>query len=326
MNNLVSIIILNWNGLKFIDKCIKSVIDQSYKNIEIILVDNNSTDGSFEKVCSLFEIDNIVKNVENLGFAKGMNIGIEKATGDFIMTLNMDVFLMQNAIENAIETFRNHSNIGVIMGKELSWINDELINKETNSAGPGFLKLRGQGFSDKNKINIPTLSFGAMGSFPIFRKSVLEQLKDVTGYYFDPKFETGWEDKDIFFRCHHLGWKFYYNPKIIGYHAVSGSVNNKSKLIDKDIKYQKRIFRNRYYFIFKNYPLILLLLHSPFLMFTELMLYPYYLCKNPKSIIALLSAKKEFINNIKIIYNDRKRILKKSELGFKELISFFKIF
>lgn len=320
----VSVVILNWNGKNFISKCIESVKKQTYQNIEIVLVDNNSTDGSLEEVNSLYNIDVTIRNLDNLGFAKGMNIGIENSSGDFIMTLNMDVFLSEKAIENIILSFENYSDVGIIMGKEFSWINNKFIEKETISAGPGFLKLRGQGCRDIRKINKLTYAFGAMGSFPTFRKKVLIDLKNITGYYFDPKFVTGWEDKDIFFRAHHLGWKFLYNPKIIGYHSVSGSVNNQSRLIDKSADYQQRIFRNRYYFIYKNYPNILLFLHFPILFVTELMLYPYYLLKSSKSVIALYNAQKEYFKNRRIIKKDRNKILQNSVLPFSEILSFFK--
>ena len=326
VNKKVSVIILNWNGLKYLNKCIKSVKDQTYPNVEIVLIDNNSSDSSFEIATSTFNIDKFVRNSENLGFARGMNIGIKEATGDYLMILNMDVYLAPNAIEKAMANFVDISNAGIVMGKEFSWNNGALINNETRSSGPGFLKLRGQGFFDKNRINKATFSFGAMGSFPIFRREVLEQLFEITGYYFDPKFETGWEDKDIFFRSHHLGWKFFYNPDIIGYHSVSGSVNNKTKLIDKDLIYQQRIFRNRYYFIYKNYPAYLLCLHFPFLLLTELVLYPYYLYKNPKSIKALFKAQKEFIKNLPLIKIEREKILDKSVLSVIELLAFFKKF
>jgi hypothetical protein len=324
MNKKFSVIILNWNGLKFINKCVESVIRQTYSNIEIILVDNNSTDDSVEIVSSLYKIDKLIKNTENLGFSKGMNIGIDNSTGDYVMTLNMDVYLASNAIENIVTYFDKYTDVGIIMGKEFSWINNELINNETISSGPGFLKKRGQGFSDKNNSNKLTFSFGAMGSFPTFRREVLNDLRNNIGYIFDPKFETGWEDKDVFFRTHHLGWKFLYVPEIIGYHSVSGSVNNKARLIDKSLEYQQRIFRNRYYFIFKNYNSKLLFLHLPFLLLTELILYPYYIFKNPRSLTALSKAQKEFLENINTIKKDRKKILDESSLSLKEMLSFFK--
>ncbi|MFH0726541.1 MAG: glycosyltransferase family 2 protein [Pseudomonadota bacterium] len=324
MKPMVSIIILNWNGKRYLDKCIESVINQKYENVEIVLVDNGSTDDSLDYVLEKYAISSLIRNSTNQGFAKGMNVGIEAAKGKYIMMLNMDVYLAPSTVEDMVKAFNAYPAVGVIMGKEYSWSEKGLINIPSISAGPGFLKKRCQGFSDKKKIDQLVYSFGAMGSFPIFRKKTLDDIYSIAGYYFDPKFETGWEDKDIFFRTHHSGWKFLYNPTCIGYHAISGSVGGKKLLIEKDIVYQTRIIRNRYFFIFKNYPLKLLIKHLPILVVVELILYPYYLFKNPLSLLALIKGQFAFIKQLKFIMNDRKNILNNSLLDLHEILTYFK--
>jgi len=326
MDKLVSIIVLNWNGFKYVFDCIESVLNQTYKNIEIILVDNQSTDSSIEELQKRYPRLHYVLNNSNVGFAEGMNIGLSKAKGTYVMALNMDVCLENDAIENFVNEFEKQPNVGAMMGKEFLWTDNGLIKFPTLSSGPGFLKKRGQGYFEKELIDKKTFSFGAMGSFPIFRITALKELFDVTGYYYDPKFETGWEDKDLFFRLHHLGWKFLYVPAVIGYHAGSGSVGEKHKLIDKTISYQTRIFRNRYFFIFKNYSFSLLLHHSIYLIITEFLIPIYYLFISPKSIIALVKGQLLFIIDFRKIIIDRKKIQKKSKLNYKELLFFFKKF
>ena len=326
MEDLVSVVILNWNGTKYLNKCLEGVTNQTYRNIEIILVDNGSTDNSLFNALVQYRVQTTIRNPENVGFAKGMNIGIENSKGTYVMALNMDVYLESHAIELMIQSLKTYAAAGAVMGKEFSWTKEGFEDTVTNSSGPGFLKLRSQGFTDKNRIDQTIFSFGAMGSFPLFRKKSLLDIHKITGYYFDPKFQTGWEDKDIFFRLHHAGWKFLYNPTSIGYHAVSGSADNKEKLTDKDVTYQQRIFRNRYFFIFKNYPLKLFLLHSPVLFAVELLLYPYYLIRNVSSALALFKGQLEFFRKVGFLKKDRSNIMNNSKMGFLEIQSYFKKF
>ena len=89
-NPLVSIIIVNYNGKKFLEKCLNSLMKIDYKPYEIILVDNSSSDGSVEFVETNYPKISIVKLEKNYGYAKANNIGVQKATGEFIQFLNND--------------------------------------------------------------------------------------------------------------------------------------------------------------------------------------------------------------------------------------------
>jgi hypothetical protein len=84
----VSVVILNYNGLEFAKQCIQSVVESDYQNLEVIVVDNGSTDGSYEIVCQLFNNNTnveIVRNPRNLGFAEGNNIGYRHSKGAIIV-------------------------------------------------------------------------------------------------------------------------------------------------------------------------------------------------------------------------------------------------
>jgi GT2 family glycosyltransferase len=106
---MISIILINWNGLKWLSKCISSLQNQTYKNIEIILVDNASTDGSIEFVESKFPKIKIIKNKQNLGFSKGNNIGISKAKGEFILLMNNDTWVEKNFLDKLIIFYKENS-------------------------------------------------------------------------------------------------------------------------------------------------------------------------------------------------------------------------
>jgi len=324
MQRGVSVVVLNWNGIRFIETCLSGIYNQSYKKIQVVLVDNASEDSSLEKVINNFKKVKIIRNKTNLGYAKGMNIGISACTGEYILILNIDVYLDKYCIQQMVNSIEENNYCGAVMGKELTWNESGFFNMPTISSGPGYLRKRGQGTRDMVNLNERVLSFGAMGSFPMFRSSCLMDLYDNIGYYFDPKFVTGWEDKDIFFRLHHLGYYFLYDPCAIGYHYGSGSVQGKKKLIDKDNLYQTRIIRNRYYFILKNYPNWLLIRHSGYLLITEILFIIYLLFRSPISIKALFSAQLELKRNLNLILRDRKKIQSKSKLSRSQIYAFFK--
>ena len=302
---MTSIVLLNWNGSKYIFDCIKSVEQQSYSNIELILVDNGSTDGSIEKIQKEHSHYKIIKHKSNIGFARGMNSGFEVANGKYIMPLNLDVFLDKEYINDAVNILEKDEKIGVVGGQEYIWENAELTNKMNLNSGALFIRKRFQIRGTKNKET--QYCFGVTGSFPLMRKKMLNDIKSVSGYYYDPKFETGWEDTDLWFRMHLRGWKAYYSSDLKSWHVGSSSAKGK-RLVDKSIEYQARIFRNRKYVIYKNIPNSILRWLAIPLKFTSLILYPYYLIRSPKSIKAINLAKTMFIINKESIIKERKLI------------------
>ena len=100
---LVSIIVVNWNGLKHIDECLKSLLNQIYSNMEIILVDNCSEDGSVEFVRQNFSSVKIIMNGGNMGFAAAMNRGIISASGELIASLNQNTVAEKNWLNKLVE-------------------------------------------------------------------------------------------------------------------------------------------------------------------------------------------------------------------------------
>jgi len=300
---LVSIVLLNWNGEKYIENCLESIIRQSYKKIELIVVDNASTDNSIAIINKfLGSITKYIGNIKNEGFASGMNIGIDNSLGQIIIPLNLDVVLTEDFVTNAVERFNNRSAVGVLGGKELAWRNGILTN-EIVSQGGFFLKRRIQGITNLKKKS--SYSFGVHGSFPCIRRNALKQSKEIWGYYYDPKFQTGWEDMDLWYRLRILGWKCYYDDSITAWHVGSASDNGNKRLIEKNLDYQKRIFRNRWYFIIKNITGSTLLCLLPAIILADILLVPYFLAKSPRSIRALIKAMFEVFINLKFILKDR---------------------
>ena len=85
-----SVIVLSWNGMDYLEDCLKAVLSQDYAGFEVIVVDNGSTDGSADLVAERFPQVQLIRNERNLGFAAGNNVGLQAATGDVLILLNQD--------------------------------------------------------------------------------------------------------------------------------------------------------------------------------------------------------------------------------------------
>ncbi len=211
---IVTISLINYNGKKFVFQAIESAVDQNYPNLEIILIDNDSTDGTREEIekripqwkekreeikrrlqeDSVHEYGSnsikYIKNKENAGFGRPHNEAMRTMKGDFILLLNYDAILKPNYIENVLKPFCDEK-VGAVQGKLLRYNFDknELYRKKENpelnvidTTGLRMLKNRrivciGQGQSDTGQSEEEKEIFGADGAVPVYRKSALEDVK-----------------------------------------------------------------------------------------------------------------------------------------------------
>lgn len=194
MNKLsrISIIIINYNTLKLTTNCIQSIYDQTkYGNFEIILIDNASTECNPEVFLELFPDIQLVKSRHNVGFAGGNNLGISKANGEYILLLNSDTELLNDAITKAIAIFEQEANIGVLSGQLLS--PDGSIQTQAGRFPSITREIRelfrlNKLLSPKQRAhyylgtecdyNVPIDADWVWGAFFLFRKSDLEFFPD----------------------------------------------------------------------------------------------------------------------------------------------------
>ncbi len=107
-NNLVSIIILNYNAGDLLLDCVASIYNSNHKNFEIIVVDNVSNDNSHKKCKEKFPNITLIENSENLGYCEGNNVGLRKAHGDFVAILNPDTLVEPNWLDELISAFQKN--------------------------------------------------------------------------------------------------------------------------------------------------------------------------------------------------------------------------
>lgn len=109
----LSIVIINWNDWKVIENCLSSIFQGTHQiDYEVIVSDNGSTDGSFERIRAQFPAARVVQNRANLGFAKGNNAGIREATGEYILILNLDTIIHDGSFNRWIEFADRHAEAG----------------------------------------------------------------------------------------------------------------------------------------------------------------------------------------------------------------------
>jgi len=234
--DLVSIVIVTYNSKNFLHKCIKSISGLDYSNFELIIIDNNSTDGT-RQILAEINLKNtdrvkVILNSKNLGYNAGNKIGIDNSNGNYIAFVNPDVVLEKSWLTNVLNILKKE-NLVAVSGKTLSFTN------EIKTTG-GIIDIYGATKQRKSE-DITEQFFYNPGAAFIFKKEVLEKL------VVDPTFFLYYEDVDFSWQLRLLGYDVGYCEKAIAYHAEGHSL---PKL--PPVKWY-HISKNRIYLCMKNY-------------------------------------------------------------------------
>ena len=308
-NPLVSVIVLNYNAGELLLNCIESIKKSAYKNLEIIVVDNISTDKS-QKICKEKYPDiKLIQNNENFGYCEGNNIGIREAEGDYIIILNPDTIVESNWIEALISAY-NKFGEGLYQPKHLS-LNEKTVYM---SAGNmlnifGFGYAREKGNKDENQFNkIEEISY-ASGTCLFTSSAVLKKVG-----LFDPFIFLYHDDLDLGWRASQLGIKSYYVPTSIIYHAESYSLKwNAEKFYWLE--------RNRKYCILTHYSKQTYSKIFPTLLVVDFFVWIFYLTKG--FLGSKIRAELDIIKNRKAIKIKYEELESKKIVSDKELITKF---
>ena len=305
-NPLVSVIVLNYNAGELLLNCIESIKKSSYKNLEIIVVDNISTDKS-QKICKEKHPDiKLIQNNKNFGYCEGNNIGIREAKGDYIVILNPDTIVEPNCIDELISAY-NKFGEGLYQPKHLS-LNEKTIYM---SAGNmlnifGFGYAREKGNKDQNQLNeIEEIGY-ASGTCLFTSSNVLKKVG-----LFDPFIFLYHDDLDLGWRASQLGIKSYYVPTSLIYHAESYSLKwNAEKFYWLE--------RNRKYCILTHYSKQTYSKIFPKLLVVDFFVWIFYLTKG--FLRSKIRAELDIIKNRKAIQTKYEELESKKIISDKELI------
>ena len=245
-NLLVSIIIVTRNHLEHLEDCLKSVMNLGYPHLEIILADNNSTDGGPDFVQKKFPYVKVLRFNKNYGFAEGNNRAIKIASGDYIFLLNPDTKLESDCINRLLETMEEDKNIGICMPKMLMFNEPSVINS-TGIIANEVLQGRDRGAweLDCGQYDMENQILGACGAAMFIRRNLFERIG-----YFDRLYFAYYEDLDFSIRAWWAGYRVNFVPEAIVYH--------KYRPFRKDVLNEYIDHRNRLRMMLKNMSLLTL--------------------------------------------------------------------
>ncbi len=295
---LISVIVLNYNGKGFLNSCLSSLASQTYSDFEVIVVDNGSRDGSPEYIEENYPWVRLAKNDENLGFAGGTNVGIRAAKGEFVITLNNDSRADSRFIEELIKPMADPE-VGVCAAKML------FPDGRINSAGicisrSGAAWDRGMFEPDRGQYEFVEEVFGACAGAALYRREMLDEIG-----LFDEDFFLYLEDVDLAFRARLAGWKCLYVPgaRVIHHHGGTAGVGS-----DLAVYYGNR---NIVWYPIKDFPFRLLITSLPFIVARNLAVIPYYALRGQGGVI--LRSKLDALKGVVKMMEKRKDVVRRAD-------------
>lgn len=251
----VSVVIPNFNGIAFLDSVLASLEGQTLNNFEVILVDNGSTDGSCSFVTANYPWVHLIELSENFGFCGAVNAGIRAAKAPYVLLLNNDTEIKEDFVEEMLAAIRRHKNAFSCGARMVQYHDrDKLDDVGNYYCALGWSFARGRG-KDIHAYETEDRIFSACAGAAIYRKKILEKIG-----YFDEEHFAYLEDTDIGYRARIYGYENWYAPKAIVYHVGSGTSG--SRYNQFKTRYSSR---NNIYLIYKNMPLLQIILNLPFL-------------------------------------------------------------
>lgn len=245
----VSIIIVTWNALPLVRQCLPSVAATDYLDLEIILADNASTDGTSEWVREHFPTVKIVRHPENWAFCRGNNAAVPHASGDIILFLNNDVEVPPNWLHPIVAAFERAPDVGVVQPKLLQYTDRRRF--EYAGASGGFIDRFGYPFTrgriffdmeeDAGQYDDARDVFWASGAAMAVRREALEEVG-----LFDERFVLHMEEIDLCWRLWRHGWRVRVEPSSTVFHIGGGS------LPQGDDRKTYFNFRNNLLLLYKN--------------------------------------------------------------------------
>ncbi len=224
---LVSVIVLNYNGMRFLETCYDSLMRTTYGPVEWIMVDNASTDESVAFIRQKFPSVKIMANHENAGYAKGNNIGVRSARGKYVFLLNNDVRVDPGWLTPLVAAAESDPALAALQPKILAMTDRQSFEYAGAAGGMidkyGYPFLRGRVFDviekDYGQYDDPCDLFWASGAAIFLRAQILKE----TGLL-DDDFEYHMEEIDLCWRIHLAGYKIRAVPQGVVYHYGGGTL------------------------------------------------------------------------------------------------------
>ena len=290
MGRVASVVLVTWNSAQHLPRCLDAIAQQSWPDVELIVVDNASTDGSADRAT--------IRNDTNRGFAAAVNQGLAVAHGEFVLLCNPDAFLEPDYLSRIIEALdQAGESFGMATGKLLSANDSNVIDsKGIRMTRTGRHFDIEQGKPNNSTTQQPSEVFGVSGAAAIYRMSFLRDVA-IDGEAFDEDFFTYREDADIAWRGRLFGWRALYVPGAVAHHVRTVTPEKRRQLSPV---VNMHGVKNRFLLRLKNEGLYLALRNAPF-----------ELTRDVIAIAATLTIERTSLPAFSWLWRNRKRVLAK---------------
>lgn len=306
---LVSVIIVTLNNLDWLKKCLKALKEQNYKNIEIFVVDNGSSDNTVNYLKKYMPEINCIESGGNIGFGRASNLALKKAKGEYVLIYNDDAICETDFIKKLVLRIKNDPSIGAIQGTLLFADRRNIIESAGAYLTPTGILIKDFGGEFNEKLALEKEVFNA--NLPLIRMSVLNKVG-----FFDDDYFLYFEEADLCWRIWLSGNKILYYPHAKIYHARGVT----TKRLQAPVIVEST-FRNRINSLMKNLETgsLLKILPLHFLICIGGVM-AYIIKGKPKGSIAILKAIIWNIESIRETLEKRKFIKKIRRKSDSELL------
>ena len=308
--------------LLFLKDCLSSIQNQSFRQWELVVIDNDSTDGTVELLRSS-GVKNVIFNHKNVGFAAAQNQGIKESSGEWVLALNPDVVLGRTFLAELLSAVHGRGGVGTVCGKLLRWQpgTAQPFSQIIDSTGiyfrPDFRHLdRGAGANDAGQCDRTELVFGATGAAALYRRAMIDDIS-AAGEFFDEDFFAYREDADVAWRAQLMGWKCLYVGAAVGWH-VRRVTPEKRRDLPVEINWHS--VKNRFLMRIKNAGVLLCLRCFPAMLWRDAMVLGYALLRDRR----LLSALAYPIKNVRTTLTKRKWIQEQRRIKDRNMLKWFR--
>lgn len=302
-NARVTVIIPVWNGAAWLPACLRALEEQSFRDFEVIVVDNGSTDNSRDLARTGCPRASLIAFKRNCGFASAVNAGIRQCHTDYVALLNMDAQPRPDWLLNLVRVMdASGPEVGCLASRMLSLANSALADDCGDILSwQGAAAKRGHG-QPADLFNRMEEIFSACAGAALYRRVMLETLGG-----FDERFFAYLEDVDLGVRARLRGYRCLFVPAAEVLHQGHGSAMPQAR-------YVRLVTRNRLLLLFKNIPARLLLRHAFSLLYGQLYFFIAY--RRP---FAALAGFCSFLMSLPYVFRERRRVLKNIAVSLEQL-------
>ena len=294
------------NGIDLLVSCLQSLRDQTFKDFEIIVVDNGSSTDVVNPLNKQFPEVRIIPLGENLGFSKASNIGIQHSQGKYIALLNNDTETDPCWLEELVKVLDEYQDIGFCASRILCWKDRNLIDACGDYYTVDGMAGKIGHLKHASEFTIPREVFGASAGASIYRRMMLDDIG-----LLDEDFFLAYEDSDLSCRAQLMGYKCLYVPTAVVYHHVSATIGPDSNT------YIYYGHRNIEWVYIKNMPTLLLLKFLPLHLLIIISLAVLYIFKGKFRPYA--KAKVSVLRSLPKLLKKRRQIQKQRRVSTSEI-------